>query len=94
LGDFTGRGAACRCHPGSSRVSLMTKPTGLASCSYLHDARVASGAFDRQSASIVLGEKIFIQTFELDCPAGADSDTMFNHEVCQVLAIEQDDTLG
>ena len=49
---------------------------------------------DRQSGSVVLGEKILIQTFELDCPAGADSDPMLNHEVRQVLAIEQDDTLG
>lgn len=38
--------------------------------------------------SIVLGEEILIQAFELNCPAGADSDHMLNHEVCQVLAIE------
>ena len=57
--------------------------------SYLHDA-----PSDRRSVSVVLGEEILIQTFELDCPAGADSDPMLNHEVCQVLAIEQDDTLG
>jgi hypothetical protein len=44
--------------------------------------------------SVVLGEEVLIQTFELDCPARADSDPMLNHEVCQVLAIEQDDLLG
>jgi hypothetical protein len=37
---------------------------------------------------VVLGEEILIQTFELDCSAGADPDPMLNHEVCQVLAIE------
>ena len=46
------------------------------------------------SVSVVLGEEILIQTFELDCAARADTDPMLNHKVCQVLAIEQDDTLG
>ena len=45
-------------------------------------------------SSVVLGEEILIQTFELDCPAGADPHPMLNHEVGQFLAIEQDDTLG
>jgi hypothetical protein len=37
---------------------------------------------------VVLGKEILIQTFELDCSAGANPDPMLNHEVCQVLAIE------
>ncbi len=44
--------------------------------------------------SVFLGEEILIQTFELYHPAGADSHAMFDHEVCQALAVKQDDALG
>jgi hypothetical protein len=57
----------------------------------MRDASTARGQCEapiRRSVSIVLGEEILIQTFELDCSAGADPDPMLNHEVCQVLAIE------
>jgi hypothetical protein len=53
-----------------------------------------TATLDRRSVSVVFREEILIQTFELDCPTGADSNPMLNHEVRQVLPIEQDDTLG
>jgi hypothetical protein len=43
--------------------------------------------------SVVLGEEILVQAFELDCPVGADPHSMFDHQVSEVLAIEQNDPL-
>ena len=70
-------------------------------CKYLHAPTLPDRRTPPLTASstddkglVVLGEEILIQTFELDCPAGADPDPMFDHQVCQALAIEQDDTLG
>jgi hypothetical protein len=42
-------------------------------------ALMASSIDDQ--ALVVPGEEIFIQAFEFDCPAGANSDPMLNHEV-------------
>ena len=37
--------------------------------------------------SVVLGEEILVETFELDCPARANTHTMFDHQVRQALTV-------
>jgi hypothetical protein len=71
--------------PDPTGRSLMTNPGRPSACSYLHGSQRRPST-DNQG--LVFGEEILIQAFELNCPAGADSDPMLNHEVCQVLAIE------
>ena len=53
-----------------------------------------SGLWTDDQGSVVLGEEILVQAFELDRLAGTNPHSMFNHQVGEVLAIKQNDALG
>ena len=41
----------------------------------------------------LFGEKIFVETFEINCPADTDADVMLDHEIGKTLPVDQDHAL-